>query len=224
MRRWLPVLLAGAIGLGCLGLAGWRLAEGWTPSRANYPYQGLDVRGGDGPFEWRQLKAAGAAFVYHVATEGSARDPAFEADWDAIGEAGLGRGAVLVYSLCTPAEAQAAAFLALVPRTPDALPPAIALDFAADCPARPARAALLADLKRVIAALEAHAAKPVLLRPSAAFERAYQVSAALPRPIWAVGNLLSPGYAARPWRLWRASDFRRIEGAPRPVNWDVIAP
>lgn len=30
-----------------------------------------------------------------------------------------------------------------------------------------------------------------------------------------------PGYLARPWQMWQASGFRRIEGAARPVNWDV---
>lgn len=224
MKRWLPVIAAGAIGLGCLGLAGWRLAESWAPSRERYPFQGMDVRGGEGPFEWRQLKAAGAAFVYHVATEGIARDPAFESDWEALAEAGLGRGAIHVYSLCAPARAQAEAFLALVPRSPDALPPALALDFDPACPRRPERAALIAELRQMLGAIEAHAGHAALLRVSPAFERAYQVSAALPGPVWETGNLLAPDYAARPWRMWQASDFHRIEGAPAPVHWDVIAP
>ena len=38
-----------------------------------------------------------------------------------------------------------------------------------------------------------------------------------------VGTLLRPDYAARPWRMWRASDRRHVEGAPGPINWDVAA-
>ena len=34
----------------------------------------------------------------------------------------------------------------------------------------------------------------------------------------------TPGYPAREWRLWRASDLRRIDGIEEPVNWDVVAP
>jgi lysozyme len=49
------------------------------------------------------------------------------------------------------------------------------------------------------------------------------LSAALPRPVWAMANLLKPDYAARPWRIWRASNFRRVEGIEGPVNWDVVA-
>ncbi|MBX9813834.1 MAG: hypothetical protein A4S12_05030 [Proteobacteria bacterium SG_bin5] len=224
MKRWLPVIAAGLIGLGCLGLAGWRAAEGWTPSRARYPFQGMDVRGGEGPFEWRQLRAAGASFVYHVATEGTARDPGFEGDWDAIAEAGLGRGAVHVYSFCAPAATQAAAFLALVPRSADALPPALVIEFAPDCAARPDRATLLAELRALLDAIEAHSGHPALLRVSPEVERFYQLTAALPRPIWTSAQFFAPGLAPRPWRLWRASGFHRIEGAPAPVHWDVIAP
>lgn len=224
MRRWLPVLAAGGIGCACLALAGWRLAEGWTPDRARYPYQGLDVRGGEGPFEWRQLKAGGAAFVYHLATDGVRRDPAFEENWAALAAAGLGRGAIHRFSLCARAAAQARAFLALVPKTPDALPPALALEFAPDCPARPPRARLLAELKALIAAMEAQAGQPVLLRIAPDFERTYAASSALARPLWLSRNWFSPAYAARPWRMWQASDFHRIEGAPAPVHWDVIAP
>jgi lysozyme len=38
-----------------------------------------------------------------------------------------------------------------------------------------------------------------------------------------VENVLKPDYTARPWRMWRASDFRRIDGIEGPVNWDVVA-
>ena len=54
-------------------------------------------------------------------------------------------------------------------------------------------------------------------------DRDYDLAGALPRPIWAIGNFLEPGYAARGWRMWRASDIRRIDGIEGPVNWDVAA-
>ena len=37
-------------------------------------------------------------------------------------------------------------------------------------------------------------------------------------------NRFKPDYAARPWRMWRASDFRRVEGVEGPVHWDVVTP
>jgi lysozyme len=72
--------------------------------------------------------------------------------------------------------------------------------------------------------IETHMGKPVLLRISRAVEADYRLSAALPRPVWAMGNVFPPAYAARPWRMWRASDFRRVPGIEGPANWDVVRP
>ena len=48
------------------------------------------------------------------------------------------------------------------------------------------------------------------------------MTSALDRPIWSAQNFFPPDYAARPWRMWRASDMRRIDGIDGPVNWDVV--
>jgi lysozyme len=211
-------------GIGALGVAGWSGATAWAPSSTRYPLQGVDL-GADPPtVEWGMLRARGADFAYIVATSGAdRRDPAFEAHWAALPDAGLRRGAVHLYSLCQPAVRQANAFNAFVPRTEDALPSAVDIAFRADCAARPDRATLIADLKRFIATVEAHTRKPLLLRVAGAVEDDYALTGAIARPVWAVGNVLAPDYAARPWRMWRASDFRRVDGVEGPVNWNVVA-
>ena len=212
-------------GIGVVGIAGWSGATRWAPSATRYPLQGIDLGTDPKPVEWGTVRARGADFAYIVATAGAdRRDPGFEANWTALPEAGLRRGAVHLYSLCQPAIAQANAFNAFVPRTDDALPTAVDLDFRGDCTARPGRAALLDDLNRFIATVEAHTKKPLLLRIAAPVEAHYRVSEAIARPVWLVANLLSPDYAARPWRIWRASDVRRVDGVKGPVNWDVVAP
>ena len=119
---------------------------------------------------------------------------------------------------------QANAFNAFVPRTDDALPAAVDVGYRDDCTARPDRAVLVGELKTFVHMVEMHTRKPVLLRLSKAVERDYQLSAAIDRPVWAIANLFPPAYAARPWRMWRASDIRRIDGIDGPVNWDVVAP
>jgi lysozyme len=111
-----------------------------------------------------------------------------------------------------------------VPRDPDALPAAIDLDFHPDCPARPAREVVLDTVRELASIVEMHSGKPVVLRLSPEFEKEYQVSEAIPRPIWAVRTFIKPDYAARPWRMWRSSSFRRVDGIERPVNWNVVAP
>ena len=221
-------LLKAAAGLAALagaGVGAWAWATTWHPSAQRYPLQGIDLPENPTPVEWGSVRAAGADFAYLVATSGrDRRDPAFEGNWAALPQAGLRRGAVHLYSLCQRGVDQADAFNTFVPATPDALPAAVDVDYRPDCAARPDKAALAADLARFVERVEAHTAKPLLLRVSRAVERDYALTAAVRRPVWAIGNAFTPGYTARPWRMWRASDIRRVDGIGGPANWDVVAP
>ena len=212
------------VAAGAIGIGGWSFATGWHPAASQYPLQGLDLPENPGAVEWGTVRARGADFAYLVATSGKdRRDPGFEANWAALPEAGLRRGAVHVYSLCQRADEQANAFNTFVPRTADALPTAVDIAFHDDCTARPNRATLIADVAQFVTMVETHTRQPVMLRISKAVDTQYSLSEAVPRPLWAVENVLKPDYTARPWRMWRASDFRRIDGIEGPVNWDVVA-
>ena len=213
------------IAAGLLGIGGWSAATGWRPAADQYPLQGIDLGENPAPVEWGTVRARGADFAYLVATSGAdRRDPGFEANWTAVPEAGLRRGAVHLYSLCQLAADQANAFNAFVPRTADALPAAIDLAIRPDCTARPDREVLIHELRTFVKMVETHTRKPVLLRLSKPIETEYRISAAIDRAVWATANFFPPAYAARPWRMWRASDIRRIDGIEGPVNWDVVAP
>lgn len=206
-------------------MVGWSLAVHWRPSTQRFALQGIDLPMTSQRIEWGFVRAAGADFAYLAATAGTRQRKAeFESDWEALPEAGLRRGAVHLFSLCEPAEDQADAFNTFVPRTDDALPPAVDIDLRDDCAAHPDRAALLDAIRRFATRVETHAGKPVIVRVSRAAEREYQLTSAVNRPIWVMGNGMEPGYAGRPWRMWRASDVRRIDGVEGPVNWDVVAP
>ena len=210
---------------GTLGVGGWSWATHWRPSPAIYKLQGVALPLDARPVDWGSVRAAGADFAYLVATAGThARDPGFEANWQALPEAGLRRGAVHLYSLCEDGEPQADAFNATVPRADDALPPAVDVDLPDGCAAPAPGPAVTDALRRFVARVETHMGKPVILRLSRAAERRYALSTALDRPLWVTGDLLRPGYAARPWRLWRASDMRQVDGVEGRVNWDVVAP
>lgn len=198
-------------------------AQSWRPSDATYDLQGVDISAANGSVDWAAVQAAGAKFAYIAATSGTDRDPAFEDNWRGAASAGLRRGAIHVWSLCKSAADQANAVNTTVPEDADALPPAVSLDFAANCDARPDNAAVLAELRRYLTVVEAKVQRPVILLVSRAFDARYRVTEALDRPIWSAQNFFSPNYAARPWRMWRASDMRRIDGVSGPVNWDVVA-
>jgi lysozyme len=218
--RIIPILLV----IGLLGVGGWQAASRWHPAVERYAVQGVDVSEANGAIEWPVVAGAGADFAYATATHGARqRDSRFEENWREIAAAGMRRGAVHVWSLCQPAVDQANAFNTMVPRDGNALPAAIDLDYAEGCQARPDRATLARDVRRAATIIEAHMGKPVLLRVSRRLERDYDLASALPRTIWTSGNFFAPGYAARPWLMWRASDMRRIDGINGPVNWNVVA-
>ena len=225
MASYLVRTAAGLAALAAAGVGAWSWATAWHPSADRYLLQGIDLPENPGPVEWGSVRAAGADFAYLVATSGSdRRDPAFEANWAALPQAGLRRGAVHLYSLCQLATDQANAFNTFVPAASDALPAAVDVDYRADCTARPDKAVLAGELVRFVERVEAHTGKPMLLRISRAIERDYILTAAVRRPVWAIRNAFPPDYAARPWRMWRASDMRRVDGIEGPANWDVVAP
>lgn len=213
-----------ALALAVTALALRQYAVRWHPATDRYPVQGIDVDESVGTVDWNAVSASGADFAYARATNGARhRDAAFEANWQGIAAAGLRRGALLRYSLCQPATEQANAFNTFVPQTPDALPPAIEIAYVPGCDARPDRAVLVADLRRMIATVETHMRMPALLKVSPDVEDDYRLSEVLPRTIWATGNFRAPDYTVRPWRMWQASDMRRIEGIEGPVRWNVAA-
>lgn len=224
MRRgliWAGLMLSLAVA----GGAAWKFATGWTPGRDDYPLQGVDVSAANGTVDWAMLKARDVDFAYAEATRGAeTRDAGFGANWAGIGEAGIRRGAIHVFSLCSAASEQADAFVATVPRDPAALPAAIDLSFDASCPARPSRDVVLNEIRRLAAVIETHSGKPAILRIAPEFEAEYRVSDAIPRPLWSKGFFLAPDYFARPWAMWQSSTIRRIDGVEGPVNWNVVAP
>ena len=214
----------GALIVAVLLIAAHAIAARWQPSRERYPLQGIDLGERPGAIEWGSVHAAGADFAYLVATAGArSRDPSFEANWQALPGAGLRRGAVHLYSFCEDGAAQGDAFNAVVPRTADALPPAVDLSFRDGCDAPEPGLAVVEQFRAFVQRVEAHAGKPLILRVSRGVERRYALSNALARPVWLMGNFLRPGYVERPWRLWRANDRRRLDGVEQPVNWVVVA-
>lgn len=206
-----------------LGGGTWFLRH-WAPDRARYPLQGVTASSGSGEVHWPSVKAAKADFAYLLASSGSAqRDPRFTTNLNGARDAGLRYGAIHRYALCTQAIAQATTFIATVPRDPEMLPPVVAIDSLAGCE-RPSRDKLLAELNTFLNQIEAHAGKPAILRISQAVEAEYELSAGINRTLWLEGQFFPPGYATRPWVMWTASTWRRVQGIDGPVEWDVVRP
>lgn len=208
-----------------LGTGFWLYTRSWAPARSDYPVQGVSVDSASGAIDWGTLAAQGADFAYIRAARGQGpRDAGFAHGWAAARAAGMRYGAALDFSLCRRASDQATMFVTTVPRDNAALPPVIRLDFDRACPARPGRDMVLAELNTLVNQIEGHTGKPVLLNPSAPFERVYRIADGINRTLWLDGNFFPPDYASRPWVMWTASDMRHIDGMTGPVRWNVVTP
>ncbi|CAN5480174.1 hypothetical protein BH09PSE4_BH09PSE4_23400 [soil metagenome] len=209
---------------GLTGILGWTFAVTWRPAPGDFPIQGVDVTESNGDIDFPSLKAAGADFAYIRATYGAdGRDARFADYWHDAYEADVRRGALHAYSFCRLAADQANNFITTVPRTSDALPAAVVIDFADDCPDRPVRAVVLSEIERFLTMVETHTGKPMLIKVSDQVEHQYRLSSAIKRSLWSTRFFFPPDYSTRPWRMWQASGIRHVDGVATPVNWDVVA-
>lgn len=226
-RGWrIPLLLV--LLLAAAAAAGWWFwhSRHWRPPEARYPEQGVLVGESDGRVRFDIVKGIGGSFAYLEASRGAkGRDRDFIANLAAARGAGLMAGAVHVFDPCLSADAQAANFVIAVPRDRKLLPPAILMDGDAGfCPQPVSEAAIQSELMTLVNQVEAHAGQPVILAPSAAFERRYRVGGRIERNLWLARNLAEPSYAGRPWMLWTANEHLQTEASERPLRWVVARP
>ena len=203
--------------------ASWSTVTGWTPSRDEFSLQGIVVSEANGQPEWAELGATGVDFAYITASEGARdRDARFAANLEGAQQAGIRTGALHHFDICRLASEQAALFITTVPRSEQALPPTVQIDFSESCKSRPNRAFIVSELATFVNQIEAHSGMPAILLLAEDFEQEYKVSSAIDRTVWLEGNWFLPDYAARPWVMWTASNIRRVDGIDGPVRWAVV--
>ncbi len=217
LAAFLLIALAG-------GAWGWWHLHHWTPPRAAYPMQGVEIGVTDGTVDWRALKAIGANFAYIDASASAfARDPTFVKNFEEARAIRLQLGAVHKYDPCQPADKQAANFVTVVPRDAQMLPPAVDLDqLADDCPVKVSDAAVESELTTFLNQIENHTGKPAMLKLSRSFEARYHIAAAVDRNLWLVRDRFEPGYGGRPWTLWTANTALANEANEEQVRWVVV--
>lgn len=221
----LRIILAALLVTGLVTGSLYAFARAWHPSTARFAVQGISVSEKSGEINWPMTRAAGADFVYMLATSGAeARDQKFDDYLAGARTHGLRYGAVHRYNLCRRASEQATRFIATVPRDRAMLPPVVELDYWPACKERPNRDMLLAELNTFLNQIETHAAKPALIRVSHDFEADYDVASGINRTLWLEGDFFPPDYATRPWVMWTASTWKRIDGIEGPIEWDVVRP
>lgn len=217
-----------AVVLLVIAAAGWWYWQSrhWRPSEAQFPEQGVLVGEGDGAVRFATIKGLGGSFVYLEASRGArGRDRSFIANLAAARAQDLEVGAVHVFDPCSSADAQSANFVIAVPRDRSLLPPAILLDGDAEfCPQPVSEAAIQSELMTLVNQIEAHTGQPVILAPSAQFERRYRVGGRIERNLWLARSFAEPTYAGRPWSLWTANQHLQTDAAETPLRWIVAQP
>ncbi len=208
------------------GLWAWWQAQHWTPSRDEFPTQGVLVGAADGAVDFRALAATGANFAYVEASlGGEGRDPMLAANLRALALAGLPYGVVHAYDPCVPAEQQAGNFVTIVPRDAAMLPPVIALEVpASQCADPVTEAGLEAELTTFLNQVESHSGQSAILKLGRDFEGRHQLASRIERNLWLEQGWFEPDYAGRPFTLWTANPRLSSQVADQPLRWVVVQP
>lgn len=188
-----------AVGALVLTVVAWRLYDpGWQ-----YPIKGVDVSHHQGEIDWNALVADDVSFTYIKATEGGDWiDTRFAENWEGAGKTGVLRGAYHFFTLCTSGADQAANMLSAVPDEEGMLPPAVDLEFAGNCSARPTVAEFRTELDAFLDELTAHYRMTPVIYTNAHFYQEY-LDDDPPDVVWWIQTTVVPPWGSPEWTIWQ---------------------
>jgi lysozyme len=207
--------------LAVVGAAGyWVWFPRWKPHLESGERLGVDVSAFQGSIDWQRVHGSGMSFAYLKATEGGDFvDHRFGVNWAETGRVGLPRGAYHFFTFCRDAREQAEHFLATVPDDPWALAPAVDLELAGNCAARPDVEVVREQLAVFLRAVEARSTAPTVLYVGRDFLDRYEAALPADRPLWVRRLLLRPSTPG--WDIWQASHRADVPGIEGGVDLDV---
>jgi lysozyme len=218
-RRLVVFVLVTVLAVLGVGFGRYELLPHYRPSLRSGERYGIDVSNHQGNIDWKRVAASHVSFAYIKATEGSDfLDKQFSTNWANARAAGINRGAYHFFTLCSSGAAQAKNFLSVIPADPEALPPAVDLEFSA-CRARPDNATVQRELRTFLDAVEYRLRRPVIVYILPSFEKVYPIDRTLLRDSWQRRLFRRPAQAS--WTIWQASDVATVNGIQGPVDLDV---
>jgi len=194
--------------------------SGNPPSRLT----GIDVSHYQGHVDWEAVKAAGCAFAFAKATEGTGvTDPYFAANWSGMKAAGLARGAYHFFRPAEDAAQQAAHFLSTVQLAPGDLPPVLDVETNDNV----SNSALVGGVQIWLDAVEPAAGVTPIIYTAASFWDAHVGGRFGAYPLWIAHYTSAPSPAPLPagwtaWTFWQYSQSLRIDGVGGPADHDYF--
>jgi lysozyme len=227
-KAWIALALAAAAAAGALALGVAGLYRGWWswnhPDRDRFPVWGIDVSRHQGRIDWGRVAAGGAIrFAYLKASEGSDwTDPRFAQNWRGARQAGLRVGAYHFFTFCSPPEEQARHFLAVVPRDPQALPPALDLELGGNCRRVPSREELQAGLRAWSRLVEAGLGKQPVVYVTDDSWRAFLRGGGVENRLWFRSLFGEPSDEVGSWHFWQFQHRGHVPGIEGFVDLDAF--
>ena len=196
-------------------------------SPKKYAIHGVDVSRWQGNINWPKLRAQGANFAYIKATDGGDHiDPMFKTNWNGANEAGLKRGAYHFFYWCRTGAEQAEWFIRNVPKSANALPPVIDVEYnhGSRCKKRPSRELVLKKMKTFMDRLEAHyGQRPIIYTAPDFYEDNLQGEFGS-HPFWLRSTAAHPRkvYPDRKWVFWQYSGTGLSPGVKGEIDLNVF--
>jgi len=224
MRRWLIGLGIVLVVSGLVVGTGWFVVlPRWRPPMRRGERLGVDVASHQGAIDWASVADDRISFAYIKATEGrDFVDPTFTSNWKGSAAAGIDRGAYHFFTLCSSGSAQAQHFLSVVPPDRRALAPAVDLEVAGNCGARPSTASVRRQLSAFMTKVEAAWRRSIVLYVGSDWNRRYPTMFSRHRPVWVRRIVLRP--SERRWAIWQVQGTARIHGIQGQVDLDIMRP
>lgn len=224
LRRILTVL-AGLVIL-AVAIGGAYSTGLWIPNHPNaqdYPVRGIDVSNHQGPIQWNLVAQGPVHFVYIKATEGQDfRDARFAENWQGSAAAGLKRGAYHFFTLKSTGLQQAANFIAVVPKDPEALPPVVDVELWGNAATRLSIPAFQRELSDFMGAVRSHYGREPVIYTANDF-RDYFLRGFPKGRLWIRSVITAPRLTdSAPWHFWQFSERKRVPGINGFVDQNVF--
>lgn len=200
---------------------------GWIrfnyPSQQTFPIQGIDVSHHQQVIDWAKLKQHNIRFAYIKATEGASfKDSAFTHNWRDAREHGMITGAYHFFTFCKSGRLQAENFIATVPVSARALPPALDLEYGGNC-APSSHQQMMADVRTMISLLEQVYQQKVVIYATREFYDDHLQNELNESPLWIRDIWRQPQLAgARQWTFWQFANRGRLNGVTTFVDLNVF--